>query len=72
LISPFVKRKSISSKVYDHASVLRLIESRWGLQSLTVRDATANNLLDEIDLTMTVSAAPAIDVAQGPFGGACA
>jgi phospholipase C len=72
LISPFVKRKSISSKVYDHASVLRLIEARWNLQSLTVRDAAANNLLDEIDLTMTVSAAPTIDVAQGPFGGACA
>jgi phospholipase C len=72
LISPFVKRKSVSSKVYDHASVLRLIESRWGLQSLTVRDATANNLLDEIDLSMTVSSAPTIDVAPGPFGGPCA
>jgi phospholipase C len=72
LISPFVKRRSVSSKVYDHASVLALIESRWNLQSLTVRDASANNLRDEIDLGITVSAAPAIDVAAGPFGGACA
>lgn len=71
LISPFVKRRSVSSKVYDHASVLALIESRWNLQSLTVRDASANNLRDEIDLGITVSAAPTIDVAPGPFGGAC-
>jgi phospholipase C len=71
LISPFVKRRSVSSKVYDHASVLALIESRWNLQSLTVRDASANNLRDEIDLGITVSAAPVIDVAAGPFGGAC-
>jgi phospholipase C len=71
LISPFVKRRSVSSKVYDHASVLALIESRWNLQSLTVRDASANNLRDEIDLGIAVSAAPVIDVAAGPFGGAC-
>lgn len=67
LISPFVKRKSVSSRVYDHSSVLRMIESRWGLQSLTVRDAQANNLMDEIDLTLSVTAAPAIEYSAGPF-----
>ncbi|MEO8194217.1 MAG: alkaline phosphatase family protein [Gemmatimonadales bacterium] len=71
LISPFVKRASISSKVYDHSSVLRLIETRWNLQALTVRDANANNLMDEIDLTLPVTAAPVIDVPQGPFGTGC-
>jgi Phospholipase C len=34
LVSPFVKRGHVSSKVYDHASILRLIESRWKLQPL--------------------------------------
>ena len=71
LVSPFVKRKSVSSKVYDHASVLKLIETRWNLQPLTVRDAGANNLMDEIDLALPVTAAPAIDVPTGPFGSAC-
>lgn len=72
LVSPFVQRRSVSSRVYDHASVLRLIESRWGLQPLTVRDSLANNLMDELDLGLPVSAAPAIDVAAGPFGTSCA
>ncbi len=71
LVSPFVKRQSVSSKVYDHASILRLIESRWSLQPLALRDASANNLMDEIDLTMTVMSAPAITVPAGPFGTAC-
>ena len=71
LVSPFVKRKSVSSKVYDHASVLRLIETRWNLQPLTVRDAGANNLMDEIDLNIAVTAAPVIDVAPGPYGAGC-
>jgi phospholipase C len=72
LVSPFVKRKSISSKAYDHASVLKLIESRWGLAPLTVRDAGANNLMDEIDVNMTVTPAPVINVPAGPFGSGCA
>ena len=71
LVSPFVKRKSVSSKVYDHSSVLKLIETRWNLQPLTIRDATANNLMDEIDLTIPVTAAPVIDVPAGPFVTPC-
>jgi phospholipase C len=68
LISPFVKRKSVSSRVYDHSSVLKMIETRWNLQPLTVRDATANDLSAEVDLSLTVTPAPQIDVPAGPFG----
>ena len=71
LISPFVKRKSVSSRVYDHASVLRMIESRWNLQPLSVRDAQANNLMDEMDLSIAVSPAPVIDYTAGPFAVNC-
>lgn len=71
LVSPFVKRKSVASKVYDHASVLKMIETRWNLQPLTVRDAEANNLMDEIDVNIAVTAAPAIDMAPGPYGTRC-
>jgi phospholipase C len=71
LVSPFVKRKNVSSKVYDHSSVLRMIETRWNLQPLTIRDATANDLMDEIDLGIPVTAAPVIDVPQGPFVTPC-
>jgi phospholipase C len=72
LISPFVKRQGVSSKVYDHSSVLKLIETRWNLQPLTIRDATANDLMAEIDLTLPVTAAPRYSVATGPFGASCA
>jgi phospholipase C len=71
LVSPFVKRSSVSSRVYDHASILRLIESRWGLQPLALRDAAANNLMDELDLTLRVTNAPSIDVPVGPFTIGC-
>ena len=71
LISPFARRRVTSSKVYDHASILRLIEWRWGLQPLTVRDADANNLADELDFTRTPTAAPVINVMPGPFGVVC-
>ncbi len=71
LVSPFVKRQTVSSKIYDHASILRLIESRWSLQPLALRDANANNLMDELDLTIPVASAPTIDVPAGPFGTAC-
>lgn len=72
LISPFVKRKSVSSRVYDHSSVLRMIETRWNLQPLTVRDSTANDLSAELDMNLTVAAAPQFDVPTGPFGNRCA
>jgi phospholipase C len=71
LISPFAKRGAVSSTLYDHASVLRLIEWRWNLEPLTVRDAQANNLADALDFEHPQLSAPAIDVPPGPFGAPC-
>jgi phospholipase C len=50
LISPFARRGGVSHEVFDHASVLRLIEWRWNLSPLSVRDATANNLASALAL----------------------
>ena len=71
LISPFARRGVTSSKIYDHASILRLIEWRWSLQPLSVRDENANNLADELDFTRALATAPVINVNPGPFGVAC-
>jgi phospholipase C len=71
LISPFARRRYTSSTIYDHASILRLIEWRWGLSPLTVRDAQANNLAEALDFTHPETSAPVIDVPTGPFGGRC-
>ncbi len=35
---------------YDHTSMLKMIEWRWGLKPLTPRDASARNLAEVLDL----------------------
>jgi hypothetical protein len=56
--------------VYDHTSILRMIESRWSLPSLSVRDRTANNLGSEFRASPQLSA-PQLAVPGGPFGAPC-
>jgi phospholipase C len=57
--------------VYDHASVLKLIETRWGLEPLTVRDAEANDMMAELNFGSPDYSAPVISVPQGPFVTPC-
>ena len=71
VISPWSPRKKIASNLYDHTSILKMIEWRWGLPSLTVRDATANNLAGVLDFQHRNLKAPAFAVPAGPFGGPC-
>jgi phospholipase C len=45
IVSPFTRNRTgapplVNSTVFDHTSVLKLIEWRWGLQPLTPRDAS--------------------------------
>lgn len=42
LISPLVNA-GVDNTLYDHTSVLNFMEEIWGLESLTLRDKTANN-----------------------------
>lgn len=48
-VSPFAKKSYVSHSVADHTSILKFIETRFGLASLTARDAAAHNLLDMFD-----------------------
>lgn len=50
VISPWAKKDHVSHVVHDHTSFLALLEYKWNLPALTMRDANANNLLDLIDL----------------------
>jgi phospholipase C len=65
LVSPFAARGAIARGVYDHASVLKMIEWRWGLAPLSVRDANANNLAEALDFRHDRRDAP--DYAVPPF-----
>ncbi|MFC6930995.1 alkaline phosphatase family protein [Actinomadura yumaensis] len=49
LISPRARRGAVAHEVYDHTSVLKAIEWRWGLEPLSVRDAAARNLAEALD-----------------------
>jgi phospholipase C len=71
LISPFARRATVSHDVFDHTSVLRLIEWRWQLTPLTVRDAAATNLAVALDFSAPARAAPPFRVPLGPFGAPC-
>jgi phospholipase C len=72
IISPFARRRHVARSQFDHTSVLKLIEWRWSLAPLTVRDATANNVATILDFDQPDLDAPVFGVPIGPFGGACA
>ena len=70
VISPWSARAEIEHGVYDHTSILKLIEWRWELPALTVRDALANNLAEVLDFDVKAKkvTAPKYNVPPGPFG----
>jgi phospholipase C len=49
VVSPYAKRGHVSHVVYDHTSVLAMVERKWNLPALTYRDANANDLTDFLD-----------------------
>jgi phospholipase C len=51
VISPWAKRSNVAHNLYDHTSVLKMIEWRFGLAPLTVRDAAARNLAEVLDFS---------------------
>jgi phospholipase C len=50
IVSPYARRDYVTSTVYDHTSILKLIEQKWNLPALTERDAAATSPLDALDL----------------------
>jgi phospholipase C len=71
IVSPWARRSHVAGRRYDHTSILKLIENRFGLAPLTVRDATANDLTAELTGSPQPRA-PAYAVPPGPFASACA
>lgn len=51
VVSPLARRGYVAKNVYDHTSVLKMIEWRWALPALTPRDAAARNLAEVLDFT---------------------
>ncbi len=58
VVSPYAKAHFVSHVVYDHTSILRFIETRFGLPALTQRDALADPMLGMFDFTKIAFANP--------------
>ncbi len=58
VVSPWAKPNFVSHSIYDHTSILRLVESKWNLPALSNRDANANSMLDCFDFTRPALLAP--------------
>jgi phospholipase C len=65
IVSPFSAPGAIAQGTYDHTSVLKMIEWRWHLPPLSVRDAAANNLAEALDFKLARRSAP--DYVVPPF-----
>jgi phospholipase C len=50
IVSPYARPDHVTSRVYDHTSILKLIEQKWNLPALTHRDAAAESPLDALNL----------------------
>ena len=50
LVSPYARQDFVSSEVFDHTSVLKLVGEKWNLPALTRRDAAATAPLGLLDL----------------------
>jgi phospholipase C len=53
IVSPFAKRDYVDSTVYDHTSILKLLQEKWNLPALTRRDAAATAPWNSLDLNET-------------------
>src|SRR5581483_8573323 len=61
IASPFTRGANrVDSTVYDHTSILKLIEWRWNLQPLTARDAAMNNPAMNFNFSAPDASVPAL------------
>jgi phospholipase C len=58
IVSPYARRNHVSHVLYDHTSILAMVERKWNLPALTYRDANANDLTDFLDLDAMTAGTP--------------
>ena len=71
IISPLAQRNYVSHTLFDHTSVLKMIEWRWNLDPLSVRDAGANSLALALTFSSPKLSVSQFDVPMGPYTGVC-
>ena len=49
VVSPYAFPNGVTHTLYDHTSILALVERKWNLPAMTFRDANANDLSGFLD-----------------------
>ncbi|MEE2830601.1 MAG: alkaline phosphatase family protein [Myxococcota bacterium] len=62
LSGPWVKEGHVSSRVYDHSSLLAFLEGLWELEPLSERDAAADPMMDVLDIDRLLEGRPAAPI----------
>jgi phospholipase C len=68
VVSPWARRHYVSHVVHEHTSMLRFIETVFGLPALTARDANSDALLDMFDFACPNTASIETPPAAGKGG----
>ena len=70
VVSPYAKKNYVSHSVADFTAILKLIETRFGVSSLTARDAAQIDMTEFFDFSNPAWATPPKPPAQN-MNGAC-
>jgi phospholipase C len=70
IVSPWSRRGYVGTNIYDHTSVLKMIEWRWNLEPLSARDSAAANIAEVLDFNSPNLNAPQYMV-LGPYTAPC-
>lgn len=71
VFGPQARRGYVGHQVYDHTSVLKMVEWRFGLAPLTARDRAARNLAEVLDFSAPRPAPPTFTPVLDPGPHAC-
>jgi phospholipase C len=71
VLSPFARKGHVGHATYDHTSILKMVEWRFGLKPLTKRDAAARNLAESFDFAHPRTAVPDLPLVVDPGPHVC-
>jgi phospholipase C len=68
---PFARRGHVGHAVYDHSSILKMVEWRFGLKPMTKRDRSARNLAESFNFAKPNTSIPDLPIVLDPGPGLC-
>ena len=72
IVSPFAAKGKVAHRTLDHSAILRLVEWRFGLAPVSLRDAASANIAQLLDFSAPNRVPPTIAVPADPGPHLCA